>query len=107
MTTGEILLAIFISAVCTFMLRALPFIAFNGEKTMPLWLDKLGQALPAAIMAVLIVYCLKDVGDSLTQIAIPKLVAVAAVAISYKWKHNTLISIAGGTILYIVLLRLA
>lgn len=107
MTTGEILLAIFVSAVCTFALRALPFIAFNGEKTMPVWLDKLGQVLPAAIMAVLIVYCLKDAGTSLVCIAIPKFAAVAVVAVSYKWKHNTLLSIAGGTILYMVLLRLA
>lgn len=106
MTTGGILLAIVISAVCTFVLRALPFLAFNGGKLMPDWLDKLGQVLPAAIMAVLIVYCLKDIGDNFVQIAIPKLVAVIAVAVTYKWKHNTLISIAGGTILYMVLLRM-
>ena len=53
MTTGGILLAVLVSAVCTFALRALPFLAFNGERNMPLWLDRLGQVLPAAIMAVL------------------------------------------------------
>lgn len=105
MTTGGILLAVLVSAVCTFTLRALPFLAFNGERRMPLWLDKLGQVLPAAIMAVLIVYCLKDVGSDLRGIAFPKGIAVAAVAITYKWKHNTLISIAAGTILHMVLLR--
>lgn len=72
---------------------------------MPLWLDRLGQVLPAAIMAVLIVYCLKDVGSDLRGIAFPKGIAVAAVAVIYKWKHNTLISIAAGTILHMVLLR--
>lgn len=99
MTTGGILLAVLVSAVCTFALRALPFLAFNGERNMPLWLDRLGQVLPAAIMAVLIVYCLKDVGSDLRGIA------VVVVAVSYKWKHNTLISIAVGTSLYMVLLR--
>lgn len=107
MTTGEILLAILVSAICTFSLRALPFLAFRGERRMPVWLDRLGQVLPSAIMAVLIVYCLKDVGSSLLQVAIPKFAAVAAVAVTYKWKHNTLLSIAGGTILYMVLLRMA
>ena len=72
---------------------------------MPLWLDKLGQVLPAAIMAVLIVYCLKDVGSDLRGTALPKGIAVAVVAVSYKWEHNTLISIAAGTALYMVLLR--
>ena len=105
MTTGGILLAVLVSAVCTFTLRALPFLAFNGERSMPLWLDKLGQVLPAAIMAVLIVYCLKDVGSDLRGTALPKGIAVAVVAVNYKWKHNTLISIAAGTALYMVLLR--
>ena len=72
---------------------------------MPVWLDRLGQVLPAAIMAVLIVYCLKDVGSDLRGIAFPKGIAVVVVAVSYKWKHNTLISIAVGTGLYMVLLR--
>ena len=105
MTTGGILLAVLVSAVCTFILRALPFLAFNGERNMPLWLDRLGQVLPAAIMAVLIVYCLKDVGSDLRGIVFPKGIAVVVVAVSYKWKHNTLISIAVGTSLYMVLLR--
>ena len=77
MTTGGILLAVLVSAVCTFALRALPFLAFSGERRMPLWLDRLGQVLPAAIMAVLIVYCLKDVGSDLRGIAFPKGIAVA------------------------------
>ena len=85
MTTGGILLAVLVSAVCTFALRALPFLAFNGERNMPLWLDRLGQVLPAAIMAVLIVYCLKDVGSDLRGIAFPKGIAVVVVAVSYKW----------------------
>lgn len=105
MTTGGILLAVLVSATCTFCLRALPFLAFNGERNMPLWLDRLGQMLPAAIMAVLIVYCLKDVGSDLREIALPKGMAVVVVAVTYKWKHNTLISIAAGTILYMLLLR--
>ena len=60
----------------------------------------------AAIMAVLIVYCLKDIAVDWKANALPKILAVLTVGISYKWKHNTLISIAAGTAIYMVLIRM-
>lgn len=107
MSTERIWIIIAVSALCTFFLRALPFLAFGGSQKMPDWLDRLGKTLPSAIMAVLIVYCLKDVGDDVIQIGLPKAAAVAIVALTYKWKHNTLVSIAVGTAGYMILLRLA
>ena len=65
MSTAYIILAIAVSAVVTFTLRALPFAAFRGEKTMPAWLERLGQTLPNAIMAVLVVYCLRGAAADL------------------------------------------
>ena len=59
MNTKYILIGIAVSAVVTFALRALPFVIFNGKRQMPEMLVKLGRVLPATIMAVLIVYCLK------------------------------------------------
>lgn len=66
MNTKYILIGIAVSAVVTFTLRALPFVIFNGKRQMPEMLVKLGKVLPATIMAVLIVYCLKGgcVGSS-------------------------------------------
>lgn len=66
MNTRYILIGIAVSAVVTFALRALPFVIFNGKRQMPEMLVKLGRVLPATIMAVLIVYCLKGgcVGSS-------------------------------------------
>ena len=93
--------------LCTFFLRALPFLAFGGSQKMPDWLDRLGKTLPSAIMAVLIVYCLKDVGSDVVHIGLPKIAAVVIVALSYKLKHNTLVSIAVGTAGYMILLRVA
>lgn len=106
MTTGTILLGIGVSAVITFLLRVLPFIAFRGDRKMPQWLERLGQILPAAIMAVLIVYCLKDIGGDFVGTGIPKLAAVAVVAISYKLKHNMLLSVFGGTAVYMLIIYL-
>lgn len=98
--------AIGISAGITFLLRALPFLAFRGEKKMPKRLERLGKILPSAIMAVLIVYCLKDMGDDSIRIGFPKITAVVLVSISYKWKHNTLLSILTGTLCYMILLQI-
>lgn len=101
-----ILPAILLSALCTFALRALPFVAFRGERTMPDWLTRLGKALPSAIMAVLIVYCLRDIPQDWAGLGIPRLLAVGVVAVSYQWKHNTLLSIGAGTVAYMLLLKL-
>lgn len=98
-----IVITILISAVITFLIRALPFIFFNGSRQMPEKVKKLGEVLPSAIMAVLIVYCLKD--SEISSNLLCKLVAVVAVAITYKWKHNTLISILIGTLCYMLLIR--
>lgn len=102
--TGTVyfLVAIAVSAVITFGLRALPFVLFRGGRSMPDWMKRLGQILPSAIMAVLIVYCLKGAKSDLIGTGI---IAVLVVAVSYKWKHNTFISIIAGTAVYMVMLR--
>lgn len=73
---------------------------------MPASLERLGRALPSAIMAVLIIYCMKDIPTGGISAAVPKLLAAAVVFITYKWKHQTLVSILLGTISYMMLLRL-
>ena len=74
------------------------FGAFRGGRQMPEKLIYLGKILPSAIMAVLIVYCLKDAIRDVRGVGIAQFVAVIVVAVSYKWKHNTLVSIALGTV---------
>lgn len=96
MNSTEVLITIFISAVITFGLRALPFLIFKGDKKMPKSLEQLVRMLPMVIMAVLIVYCLKDVGSDFAS-GISQIVAVFVVFISYKLQHNTLLSIVLGT----------
>lgn len=100
------LIAIAISAVTVFLLRALPFVIFSGTREMPVWLCKIEKSLPAMIMSVLVIYCLKDIGDNFTGVGIPRLIAVAVTAVSYKLRHSTFISIALGTASYMGLLYL-
>ena len=105
MSTGRFLLVVLVSFACTFFLRALPFLAWSCERKMPAWLDRLGPALPPAIMAVLVVYCLKSVPDAWYPGGVCQLLGVGATALAHKWKHNTFLSILAGTAVYMVLLR--
>ena len=73
---------------------------------MPHWMERLGEVLPSAIMAVLVVYCLKDVTTSPVEIGIPSLVGVAITTVMYKWKKSTFFSIAAGTVGYMAALRM-
>lgn len=103
--SAYVLTAIIVGAAVTFFLRAWPFLLFAGKREMPEWMHQLGQILPAAIMAVLIIYCLRGARSDFIGTGIPGLIAIAVVALTYKWKHNTFISIIAGTAVYMILIR--
>lgn len=89
----------------TFLTRALPFLLFDRGQEPPKLVLYLGRVLPPAVMAMLVVYCLRGLSFSAAPNWIPQVIGVAAVVLLHKWKHNTLISIFGGTILYMVLVQ--
>lgn len=101
----EMFLAVALSAIITFLLRALPFMVFRKGNKMPEKLTRLGNKLPSAIMAVLIVYCLKNVTADFGTYGIAEGVAVFLVAVSYKWKKSTLLSIVLGTACNMILMH--
>lgn len=94
---------ILIMAALTAALRFLPFVMFS--KGTPKTIVYLGNLLPNAIMAMLVVYCLKNVSFTAGSRGIPEALAVALVAVLHKWKHNMLLSILGGTAAYMVLVQ--
>ena len=95
---------ILIMAALTAALRFLPFVMFS--KGTPKTIVYLGNLLPNAIMAMLVVYCLKNVSFTASSHGIPEALAVFLVAVLHKWKHNTLLSIVAGTACYMVLVQL-
>lgn len=105
MSNSYVLIAIAVSFAVTFGLRALPFVIFKGDRKMPNWLERLSKVLPSALMAVLIIYCLKGATTDLRHTGLASFIAAAVVAITYKWKHSTVISITSGTVLYMVLIQ--
>ena len=92
------LLIIAVLALVTLLTRALPFILFK-DKHYPL-IDYLGTVLPYSIMAMLVVYCLKDVNLLTGNHGISEIIAVISVITLHLYKKNTLLSIIGGTLIY-------
>lgn len=93
-------------ALCTLLTRALPFVLFGrGGRPAPFILY-LGKVLPAAVMAILVVYCLRSTSFAAAAGFVPQAAAVAVVVALHLWKRNDLLSIAGGTAVYMLLLRL-
>lgn len=92
-------------AAGTQLTRWLPFWLFPENKEPPAVVTYLGHVLPAACMGLLVVYCLKDVAWLSGAHGVPELVSIAAVAALHKWKNNVLLSIAGGTALYMFLVQ--
>ena len=84
--------------------RFLPFLIFPEGKTPPPYIRYLGSVLPYAVIGLLVVYCLKDVPTCGTY-GIPEGIAILAVAALHLWKKNILLSIAGGTVLYMLLIQ--
>ncbi|OUO40897.1 branched-chain amino acid transporter permease [Flavonifractor sp. An306] len=105
LTTAGAIAAIAVMAVVTFLTRALPFLLFDRGSSPPKLVLYLGRVLPPAIIAMLIIYCLKDLSFLSLGGWAPQLISVAAVVALHLWKHNNLLSIFGGTILYMVLVQ--
>ena len=93
-------------ALVTIALRFLPFLIFSGKRKTPAYISYLGKVLPFAIMGMLVVYCLRNISFTSGSFGIPELLGCALVVILHLWKRNTLLSISGGTVFYMIMVQL-
>lgn len=97
---------ILIAGAATFAVRYFPFALFSKYKDkMPQSVVYLGNILPQAAIAILLVYCLKGVDFSITSSYLPQAISLAAVFILHAIKRNFIISIAAGTVIYMILVQ--
>ena len=107
MTALQMALTIAVCTAATMFTRFLPFLIFSSKDPQPPEVVRyLGRVLPAAIFGMLIVYCLKSVTPFAGSHGIPEAIALALTVALHKWKHQTLVSIAGGTVCYVLLVQL-
>ena len=105
MTLAEEIITIGMCVLATLITRFLPFLVFSEKKKTPKFIEYLGKALPAAIFALLVVYCLKNVDITFGSHGIPEFISVAVVAGLHLWKRKILLSMAGGTFCYMFLVQ--
>lgn len=98
MTLTEQIITIAACAIGTMLTRYLPFLVFSSRKPTPDYIQYLGRALPCAIFAMLVVYCLKDVTITAGSHGLPEAIAITVTILLHKARHQMLLSIAGGTI---------
>ena len=105
MTLPEQMITILMVVLGTMLTRFLPFLLFPADKPTPKYVQYLGNVLPAAVFGLLIVYCLKNVSLFSGSRGLPELIAIAVVVGLHYWKRQMLLSIAGGTICYMLLVQ--
>lgn len=105
MNVTHTLLIILVMTLVTLLTRALPFLLFDHGDQPPRWITYLGNVLPPAIMALLVVYCLRNIDFLSGAHGLPELICVAVAALLHLWKGNTLVSIFGATALYMALVQ--
>lgn len=100
-----ILTAVLLMAAVTFLTRWLPFAAFRPDQPVPRLIAYLGQGLPMAMMAMLVVYGLRSADWTGVFHGLPELLALAVTGMIHVWKRNSLLSIGSGTVFYMFLLQ--
>ena len=106
MTFEQKMITIGLVVLGTAITRFLPFLVFPSGKPTPKYIRYLGKVLPAAIFGLLVVYSLKNVNPLAGSHGIPELLSILLVIGLHLWKRQMLLSIAGGTIFYMVLVQL-
>ncbi len=102
---GHTILIIGIAAVCTIFLRAVPFLIFGGKRAVPEGIRYLGNYLPAAIMAVLAIYCLRNIQLFRGNHGVPELIATGLVILLHSWKKNILLTVFLSTMCYMIMIQ--
>ena len=106
MTITQQIVTIALLALGTMITRFLPFLVFYGKRPTPAYVQYLGHALPSAVFAMLVVYCMKNVSLVSGTHGVPELIATLVTVGLHLWKRQMLISIAGGTACYMLMRQL-
>ena len=106
MTFEQKMITIGMVVLGTAITRFLPFLVFPSGKPTPKYIQYLGKVLPAAIFGLLVVYSLKNVSIFTGSHGLPELISIVLVIFLHVWKRQMLLSIAGGTVCYMLLVQL-
>ena len=105
LTNTQLLITIAVIALGTILTRALPFLIFPPGRETPRFIRRLQRLLPSAVIGLLVVYCLRNVEILTGSHGLPELIAIAVIVVLHLIRKNTLLSISGGTVVYMLLVQ--
>lgn len=105
MTIPQQIITIALCVLETMATRFLPFFIFRENRKTPAFIQYLGKYLPPAVFGMLVIYCLRNISIFHSTHAIPELIAILTTSILHIKKRQMLLSIAGGTVCYMLLLH--
>ena len=106
MTVTQQIITIAMVVLGTVLTRFLPFLIFPGGKETPKYIQYLGRVLPGAVFGLLVVYCLRSVELFSSSHGLPEAISIVLVVLLHLWRRQMLLSIAGGTVCYMLLVQL-
>ena len=106
MTLTEKILTVAVVVAATVLTRSLPFILIGTKRETPPYIRYLGKVLPCAVFALLIVYCLRNVDLLTNSHGLPEFLSIAVTIALHLLKRQMLLSVAGGTACYMLLVQL-
>jgi branched-subunit amino acid transport protein AzlD len=104
-STAQLFIFFGVVALGTVLTRALPFLLFPENREIPKYIKYLSNILPYTIIGMLVVYCLKDITFVQSPHAIPEVLSILLITLLHIWKKNTLLSIGGGALFYMLLVQ--
>ena len=106
MTLSQEIITVAMIVLATMLTRFLPFLVFPEGKPTPKYIRYLGKVLPSAVFGLLIIYSLRNVSVFSGSHGIPELISIALVVALHLWKRQMLLSLAGGTLCYMILVQM-
>ena len=98
-------LTVAVVVAATLLTRFSAFLIFPPGKKAPDFVQYLGEALPAAVMGMLVVYTFKDTIVFSYPYGVPELIALLVTVGMHLWKRNMFMSIGIGTIVYMLIVQ--
>ncbi len=99
--TSYLIEAVAVASIVTFSLRALPFL-IKGAVLRQKVILAIKSAMPYGIVTILAIYAIVSTKITSWQIAAGEALAISATVVLHLLKRNVILSIFGGTILYVL-----
>ena len=106
MSEEEQSVTILVVVLGTILTLFLPYLVFTERRRIPQVITDLGRLLPPAVFGLLVIYCLRNVDILNPTQLVPTAAALVITAALFFWRRDMLLPMAGGTLAYMMVMRM-